>query len=685
MDNINEHNLEDDYNKIITNCLNNGTLSLLEHSYITQYWKNESIVKSNWFVEIINKQNNNKLCDIINQQFSTIYEKIDEENKIISVINNLTKKLIKNKKNTIEFNSEQKKVIQKIFNFLSDNKKKTFGSYGYAGTGKTTIIVEIISFLLLKKMIKTIVFSAPTNQALYVLKNKFRPYLKKIYKLYTQKELSKNFDFDDAIEQLYNVNIKIDFLTLTQLLKFEMEYTLVGTTFLKNKAGSLMSNYEIIIIDECSMISINYAEIIFNEIRNVSKNNSDKYKKNPKIIFLGDKAQLPPVGEKTSIIFAKSKNDYSFDEYKNLIIKLELEENESFKEFKPNILEQRYKLLINDIKKIETNTLEKVMRTKSKDVSRICYQFRLWALGTIKIPDLAPYIGGDVKAYRYVTGSNKLKNEWFKICLKEHLNGKNYNMILTWTNYQADEYNREIRHKLFNKCSQIERFMVGDILLLNKFYNIDDKTISYIGENSKDKKYRTSEQIKVIEVEKILKNIPFFLVELSKNTLDLANISEYQSKLKQCIDKINSSTKRSYLCWKLTVNKNDASNENNIIYVIHENALKLYEGEKTFIQFEIKKLKNILFTKYKNKTEQINKNIIKPLINNFRKNIDEPFADVNYGYAITCNKGQGSNFDNTFIDVDDILKNVNDIESKQRLYTAVTRTKYTIHLLVKQT
>ena len=35
----------------------------------------------------------------------------------------------------------------------------------------------------------------------------------------------------------------------------------------------------------------------------------------------------------------------------------------------------------------------------------------------------------------------------------------------------------------------------------------------------------------------------------------------------------------------------------------------------------------------------------------------QPFANVNYGYAITCHKGQGSNFYNVFVDIEDIVKN----------------------------
>ena len=45
--------------------------------------------------------------------------------------------------------------------------------FGYAGTGKTTMIAETIGFLILNKNIKKVCFTASTNKATDVLKSKF--------------------------------------------------------------------------------------------------------------------------------------------------------------------------------------------------------------------------------------------------------------------------------------------------------------------------------------------------------------------------------------------------------------------------------------------------------------------------------------------------------------------------------
>lgn len=705
------------FNEIVFECVTNKTMTQIESLYvIDSIGKGGSLVNSNWFVEIINRQNNEKLCRFVKNILPHIYKKTKGQNEIRLISSQLTNVFAEFKKDSIIFNSGQKKTINDIFNFLPDFNKKSYGAYGYAGTGKTTIIVEIISFLLLNKMIKSIAFTAPTNQALYVIKAKFRPYLKEIYCMYSGKELDPLFNFDNISEKMFEFNINIDFITIHKLLKFEREYDLDGMIFVKNKNGSLISQYELVIIDECSMIPVMLAEHIFNELRPSKIANSDigSYEHIPKVIFLGDNAQLPPVKENISVIFAKSKNDLSFVEFKKIITlsdqfdQLDKSDNNTnvlnqsnnstklktkipidiFENLSDNNLKLRYDMLMSDVLEMQNRTLKMVMRSKHPEVTNVCYQIRLWALGETTEPKLGEYITGNVKAYKYINSMSKLKTMWFEKCLEQHKNGKNYNIILTWTNNQSDEYNKAIRLALFkNEDIKLERFMEGDILMLNKFYNMDDGKVSFVGEQTNEKKYYTSEQIKVIKVEQLIKTIPDLFVNLTKSAKKVANIIHYDTKLKQTIDKINKVTKRNYLCWKLTVTKNkdttfDKSNDLNVVYVVHEKCQNIYEMDKTLAQYEIKNLSNLLIAKFGDKFNIINTHIIRPLSKEYFIKFDEPFADVSYGYSITCHKGQGSSFYNVFIDVDDVLKNIKQSESRHCLYTAVTRTSNEMHLLV---
>ena len=103
--------------------------------------------------------------------------------------------------------------------------------------------------------------------------------------------------------------------------------------------------------------------------------------------------------------------------------------------------------------------------------------------------------------------------------------------ILTWTNKQCDEYNNEIRKILFksnekDQQDKIDTFANGDVLMLNDFYSMkQDKDDS--------NKFYTSEQIKVIELELVEKQIGTFPTTLSKKSQKLENLEKYEEFYKK--------------------------------------------------------------------------------------------------------------------------------------------------------
>jgi ATP-dependent exoDNAse (exonuclease V) alpha subunit len=84
------------------------------------------------------------------------------------------------------------------------------------------------------------------------------------------------------------------------------------------------------------------------------------------------------------------------------------------------------------------------------------------------------------------------------------------------------------------------------------------------------------------------------------------------------------------------------------------------------------------------KTEYLN--VIEKKINRIWKewssNVIDRFAQLNYGYAITVHKSQGSTFKNVFIDIMDIFSNYKQEERIKCLYTAITRSSQSLDLLV---
>jgi tRNA(Met) C34 N-acetyltransferase TmcA len=196
-----------DINLLLHKAIENNKLELLEYTYIMDFLgQNGNIININWLKKILNKIDDKELTNIFNDKFKKY------------LVNDQMKELIEYKKEVIEFTDDQKGGICKIFNFMMDPDQKTYGLYGYAGTGKTTTIVEIMSFLLEQKYIKSIAFTAPTNKAVNVMKSKFKLYLEDINKKIIKKETNGQ-TIDELTLELSENKIKIDFITIHKLLK----------------------------------------------------------------------------------------------------------------------------------------------------------------------------------------------------------------------------------------------------------------------------------------------------------------------------------------------------------------------------------------------------------------------------------------------------------------------------------
>jgi len=640
---------------------------------------------------LIKKIDDKELNVIISKKINKLFI-TDENDNLIMLNDKISKKLIKEKKANIKFTMDQKKAIRKICKFLPDINSRTFGLYGYAGTGKTTTIVEILTYLLRHKIVQSVVFTAPTNKAVNVIKSKFRIYLRELYNSLHDDELPHYFDFEEIIDKLYVKGIQIEFTTIHKLLKFELDFNMEGDLiFIRSNGESLINQYELIIIDECSMIPLKIVDNILNEVRFTAQRGSNNYKKIPKIIFCGDPAQLPPVHENKSSIFINSKKDLSLKTYVDLIY------NSSSNIVNDGINEKinyddysgKYKLFIDDICAMPTYTLKKVMRSKLDAVTNVCLEIRLWVMGDIIEPNLKQYEGQQgIKFYEYIKKSNKTTTKWFKRCLNKIKNGDLYNIIITWTNPQAIEYNKALRQAIFNK-QQLDTFEEGDMLIINDFYNIDDGNLTYKTVEKNENKFYTSEQIKIIKIEKITKEVNKFPLTLNKTASKLQNAKYYETQYKAIIDGIHKFTNKLYTCWKLSVKRITESNSGTdqdddiyTVYVIHESSLAHLANDKKTVMEYIKKLRRLLVNKFRDKGKQIETNIIKPLWRDWHKIYVEPYANINYGYSITCHKGQGSNFYNVFVDIDDMGKNPNNDETKHCIYTAATRATNELYLLI---
>ncbi len=166
-------------------------------------------------------------------------------------------------------NPEQNAAKEQMLQFLK-SREKFFLLSGGAGTGKTHTIGALIAHLQAQEKRLWIACSAPTNKAVKVVRN----------------------------STLKWQNHNIDYGTIFQFLGLTMDYDEDGSKVLVEGKRSTIDNYDLVLIDESSMISANLWDLL-NKI--VKKNKI-------KIIFVGDNAQLNPVNESESLVFSQVQN-----------------------------------------------------------------------------------------------------------------------------------------------------------------------------------------------------------------------------------------------------------------------------------------------------------------------------------------------------------------------------------------
>lgn len=672
-DSVNDDNMVK-FREHINVLVTDKNLNLLEYSYLMEFEKTGGCLTNiSWMTDIVNKIDSKKTRKIVREAFPQYFRirggKLVMSKQIKSGISKLK---------SIELTDEQNECARSVIDFIMDKQKHVYGLYGFAGTGKTTTSVELINYLLSNRYINSVVFTAPTNKAVNVIKSKFRPHLRRIFRKIVHRTLAEDFDFENALDRLYIEDVKIDFITIHKLLKFKTDYGADGgMIFTRNntkKNGSLIDEYEIVIIDECSMIGLDMLDTIFDDVRYTNMKKGDNYKKVPKIIFTGDPAQLPPVNESRSFIFMKDENELTLKEYKNNIEGASV----SYMTSDMNeIIDDKRKALIHDITTMNTFLLQNVVRSKIDTVTKVCHEIRRWVNGRVAMPELNRFLNEKgVYFYEYDKGTKKTKSKWFKKCVK-CLKDDECSIILTWTNRQSDEYNKRIRQIMFGK-KKLKKFLKGDILMLTEFYCLD------MDDDKLDSKFYTSDQIKIVDTDRKVFHVNGFEFSSNRSIRTMKGHVGIESKCRQFINFVNTHIKGlKFKYWALCVQKiGDDCKRYHVIRVLDDDDIERYEKYRNELSGFIIDFSRKMISNYKEKQRTIERLIIKPLWKQWHTLIVSPFANVNYGYSISCHKGQGSNFYNVFVDVHDILQNNRESEFKKCVYTATTRAINELYLLV---
>ena len=428
----------------------------------------------------------------------------------------------------ITFNDEQVATLETLKVWMASGDTY-FTLSGYAGTGKTTIIKKALDTFLPR----SIAVSAPTHKA------------KRVIQATTDRT-------GVTIHALLNIKPDLDIENLDpNKLEFARD---------KNaKNPPKISLYKVVIIDEASMMSKGLFKLLLAEAK--------KY--GTRVIFMGDQAQIPPVGELTSEIFTSPEV-----KHKAHLQKVERQAD-------GNPLFAVYDAIRNDITSSKDNFDHE---TKLNDKGE----------GIFFTPDQGTFTSKVVEAFT----SEKYEDDPNAFKLITYTNRAGTGNVAYW--------NRIIRAaRMPNAKVFVE---VGDILMGYKTIGQGDDIVL---ENAADYK----------------------VISRSELVTDTRGIQGYKVTLENTFD-------------------GEATN----VFMIDRNAdnLAKYRSKLAQLAEEAKRNKPMIGGRawipyFKFKESYI---LFGDIMNE-----DGTLAvagDINYGYAITAHKSQGSTYETVFIDEDNI-------------------------------
>ncbi len=162
----------------------------------------------------------------------------------------------------IELSQQQWQALQALEEFVHSDEK-IYLLTGYAGTGKTTLLQALITRLQQQYDARPIALTALSNKATKVLQ-----------------------------VMAYRWGCEVDCMTCCKLLGLKpvIDKETGGQKFEPDRdRKNLTTEYDLVVVDECSMINQEMWALLVNSVSNFTSGTQ--------LLFVGDSAQLPPVGE----------------------------------------------------------------------------------------------------------------------------------------------------------------------------------------------------------------------------------------------------------------------------------------------------------------------------------------------------------------------------------------------------
>jgi len=473
----------------------------------------------------------------------------------------------------------QKMLVNNLSSFLDSNDEHVFLLKGYAGTGKTFITKGLTEYF--KAIGRNYVLAAPTGKASKVIAKKTKSAAYTIHKTI--------YSFKDVIEY------RDDNIAGTETYKFYAQL-----------AVNEMSADTVFIVDEASMIADIYHEdeffrfgsgfLLRDFLKFVNLDHNDHKKK---IIFIGDDAQLPPIGMSFSPALDKK---YLYREHNIKSINFELTE----------VVRQ----------KADSGVMHNSIKLRKSLNKGVFNQLTI----DLDFPDL-----------EQVSHQNLL-NSYLDSC-DGKINGES--IILAHSNADVAAYNRRIREYFFPKTSEI---------------TCSDKVMAVSNSNA----YGF-----------FISNGDFGLVKDILSGIERRNITLKRKNLES--NEVEEIT--------ISLAFRD-------VFV----GFKDLEGEPHF--FKAKILEDLLYSEHPSITSDESKALyldfcirhseLKCGSLEFKDTLkSDPYFNalrLKFGYAITCHKAQGSEWNHVFVKCK-THQSLLSADYFRWFYTAITRTSNKLYLL----
>jgi len=478
--------------------------------------------------------------------------------------------------------SGQTELVKELDGFLNERKNAVFILNGYAGTGKTFITQGLTQYL--DAIGRQFVLMAPTGKAAKVISDKAGQEASTIHRVI--------YNLDNIKEY------KVDDLDGSETFRFYAEI----------KVNQHCSE-TVYIVDESSMVSDIYSDAEFFRFGSgylltdlLNYINLDHNDQTKKIIFIGDNAQLPPVGMNNSPALNRDylKNKYQLNSDSNELTEVVRQKAESG--IMPNAKILREALLNKTFNQLD-------FKTNETDVLSL--------------------------------NSNDLISEFLNVCQGRIANTKD-SILIASSNSQVSQYNRVVREHFFPEQKEL---VPGDKIISVANHYVHEKVITN-GEFGMVNQVHSEPEIRNVILRKKGKHgeTETIKVELCFRNVELGF-------------------------------RNENGEVSFFVCKIIENLL--YNDEPGLSSDEYKALYVDFVNRHPGLTTKDKKSEFKMAL------LSDPYFNafkVKFGYAITCHKAQGSEWQNVFLKCSSHYKTLTK-DYFRWLYTAITRTSSTLYVI----